>query len=94
VIRVLASKYDKNANARNSLSKGDKAIWHGKQGNSITVTIDSDPMRHPQAPGDGMGYECIFHDTGERAFAAMDQLEIIRPDDYNSMDAMRVRGEV
>ena len=37
---------------------------------SIKITIDSDLMRHPGAPGDGTGYEAIFHDTGSRGFAA------------------------
>ncbi len=87
MVRVMLSKYCAEADARNSLSKGDKAMHRGK----VMVTIDSDPMRHDEAPGDGMGYECIFSDTGERSFASADHLDIIRPGDYNSLEAIALR---
>ena len=44
---------------------GEKIVY-GK--NNVEVTIDSDLMQHPSAPGDGPGYEAIFSDTSERAF--------------------------
>lgn len=88
MVRVMLSKFCKEADARNSLSKGDRAMHRGK----VMVTVDSEPMRHAEAPGDGMGYECIFHDTGERSFASSDHLEIIRPSDYNSPEARALRA--
>jgi hypothetical protein len=88
MVRIMLSKYCEEADARNSLRKGDNALHHGK----VMVTIDSEPMRHAEAPGDGMGYECIFHDTGERSFASSDHLKIIRPSDYNSAEAIAMRS--
>lgn len=48
--------------------KGDK-VMYGKR-NPVEITIDSDRMKHKDAPGNGMGYEAIFGDTGERSFAS------------------------
>ena len=50
-----------------SFNKGEIATY-GK--NRIKIIIDSELMQHDDAPGDGTGYEAIFSDTGERAFAA------------------------
>lgn len=50
-----------------SFEKGE-AVTYGKK--KVKITIDSDLARHDQAPGDGTGYESIFHDTKERAFAS------------------------
>ena len=47
--------------------KGETVVY-GK--NKVDIIIDSELMSHPDAPGDGTGYEAIFSDTGERAFAA------------------------
>jgi len=50
-----------------SFQKGE-IVTYGKD--RIKITIDSDLMKHALAPGDKTGYEAIFSDTGERAFAA------------------------
>ncbi len=51
------------------LKKGERLLYRGE----VEVTIDSDLMRHVQCPN--YGYECIFHDTSERAFADSERLE-------------------
>ncbi len=91
MVQVLLSKYCAGADSRNSLSVGDKATWTGKSGNVVEVTIDSELMQHESAPGDGLGYECIFSDDGSRCFASADQIEIIRPHDYNTPAAIALR---
>jgi hypothetical protein len=59
-----------------SFKMGEQVLY-GK--NKVKITIDSDIVRHDSAPGDGTGYESIFHDTGERAFAS--RLGIVEWDD-------------
>lgn len=76
MIQFLLSKYCKDANSRNALVKGDEAIFIGKDGRPIKITIDSYLMKHESAPGDGLGYECIFHDDGSRCFASADNLHL------------------
>ena len=51
--------------------KGE-VVTYGR--NNVKITIDSDLMKHDEAPGDGTGYEAVFHDTGERAFAAREYI--------------------
>ena len=50
-----------------SFNEGEMVIY-GK--NKTKIIIDSELVSHADAPGDGTGYEAIFTDTGERAFAA------------------------
>ena len=50
-----------------SFDKGE-TVTYGK--NKIKIIIDSELVSHADVPGDGTGYEAIFTDTGERAFAA------------------------
>ncbi len=83
-VEVKISTYSPDANSRNSLGNGDSAIYTGTSGKVLTVKIVSSLSRHSQAPGDGLGYECIFPDTGERAFASCDQLTIIRPEGFKA----------
>jgi hypothetical protein len=45
-----------------------ETVIYGK--NKVAIIIDSELMAHSDAPGDGTGYEAIFSDTGERAFAS------------------------
>jgi len=49
-----------------------EVVTYGKAG--VKITIDSDLMKHDQAPGDKTGYEAIFSDTGERAFASREKI--------------------
>lgn len=50
-----------------SFNKGEIVTYGG---NKVKITIASELMSHADAPGDKTGYEAIFHDTGERAFAS------------------------
>jgi hypothetical protein len=52
-----------------SFNKGETVTYRMRDGTTVKITIDSDIMKHDQAPGDKTGYESIFHDTGERSFA-------------------------
>lgn len=81
-VEVLLSTFHPQANSRNAIGKGHSALFTGTTGRKLIVKVDSYMMRHHQAPGDGLGFECIFPDTGERAFVSCDQLTVIRPDEY------------
>ncbi len=65
--QIYNSKYAYGPRGVPRFARGDVAIY-GK--NNTVITIVSDLMKHQDAPGDGLGYEAIFHDTNERAFAA------------------------
>ncbi len=79
-VEILLSSFSPDATSRNAIGKGHKALFTGLTGRKLVVDVDSYLMRHAQAPGDGLGFECIFPDTGDRAFVSCDQLSIIRPD--------------
>jgi hypothetical protein len=52
------------------LKKGETVKWRSLLGDCVDIIIDSDLMTN-----DGhLGYECIFTDTDERAFACADQI--------------------
>ena len=57
-----------------SFNIGEVVTYRLQCGDEIKITIDSDIMKHDHAPGDQTGYESIFHDTMERAFAARAQI--------------------
>ena len=66
---VYKSRFTPNLkNGQDVQFKKGEIVTYGK--NKVMITIDSDIMSHSQAPGDGTGYEAIFHDTGNRYFAA------------------------
>ena len=52
-----------------SFEKGETVTYRMSSGETVKITIDSEIKEHNQAPGDKTGYECVFHDTGEKSFA-------------------------
>lgn len=50
--------------------KGESVVYMDRSGKLVRIIIDSEIMKHDEAPGDGTGYESIFADTGQRAFAS------------------------
>lgn len=52
-----------------SFDKGEVVTYRLRDGKEVKIIIDSDICVHDLAPGDHTGYEAIFSDTGERAFA-------------------------
>lgn len=65
---VWSSRFQAGATGDQVLfRKGDEMNYRESDGRLTRVTIDSEPMDHPQAKHHG--YECVFHDSGARAFA-------------------------
>ena len=55
-------------NGQDVMFNEGETVVYGK--NKVKIIIDSELMSHSDANGDGTGYEVIFSDTGERAFAS------------------------
>jgi hypothetical protein len=53
-----------------SFDKGEVVTYRTRSGSTVKITIDSGLKSHALAPGDHTGYECIFHDNWEKAFAS------------------------
>ena len=53
-----------------SFEQGEVVTYRTRDGKGTKITIESDLMEHPDAPGDHTGYDSVFHDTGKRAFAS------------------------
>lgn len=53
------------------LDEGECVTWRSFSGQEVELTLDSGLMRHENGK---LGYEAIFHDTDERAFACADQI--------------------
>ena len=72
-IPVFNSRYQSSVLAKDVyLEIGERLLYKGK----VEVAIDSDIMSHDECPN--IGYECIFHDTGERAFVDSEGLEWLK----------------
>lgn len=57
-----------------SFDRGEVVTYRTRNGDTVEITIDSEIMRNAEAPGDGTGYESIFHDDGQRYFASRQQI--------------------
>lgn len=73
MVMVYKSRFTPNLkNGKDVLFEIGEKVIYGK--NKIEIVIDSQIMKHDSAPGDRTGYEAIFSDTGERAFASREQI--------------------
>jgi len=64
MVMVFLSRFQKGLEngAEVSFDRGETVTFRGKSGKEYQVVIDSDLMRHEEAPGDKTGYEAIFDD--------------------------------
>lgn len=62
MVEIKTSKFQAGVTgADNCFDKGDVAIYESMEdGRKHKVIIDSKLMRHEEAPGDGLVYECIL----------------------------------
>lgn len=72
-IPVYLSRLAEGVQAKDAhLQIGERLLYRDR----VEVTIDSELMTHSSCPN--YGYECVFADTGERAFADSERLEWLR----------------
>lgn len=72
MIAVYRSKYTPGIKASETrFAIGEVVDYRLRKAHKVVqVKITSGPMWHPEAPGDGLGYEGQFSDTGEIGFAS------------------------